>query len=780
VDSNVYLTPELAFEDSELNVGILPAMNDVHGNVLKRSRVRDAGDSEGVVLFPWEPNKRLAFLDAERGPSPSVLAVDSFGNVSSSRDIKIGTLQVNTLSSFLGDTSTVLNGESISTTNATFDYLQLNGNSNHSGSLTVLGPSFLNNVTSTGALSVAGQSTLGNVSVSNFLATGPSTLAAVGCTTLNATGASTLAGVSCSSLNATGASTLAGVSCSSLDTNSITSTNGGLTIQAEETEEVVFGSTVRVDGDLYGMSVLNAGTGIFSGQLLVPSIKHPVVDPFTDESKQPILVKADLDLEHKRSVLAAERLETRLLTVDSSGTFGRVDCGELKVSGLASCDYVNCDSATVAGTLSVNGSALINGDLSAATLFIPGSSTLGGGLTSGAHTCTTLNASDASTLAGLTCTSITDSGALDVKGASTFAGVTCQGLTSGAHTCTTLNATGASTLAGLSCTSITDSGALTVLGASTLAATNCTTLNTSGDSRLSNVLCTTLQCTDALGTNGDFATSGSTYLTNGALTIDKLTGVVVVGANCSLQSATCTTMVNTGNLDVLGSSTLADVNCSSITDSGTLNVTGATTLQALSAANINCGSLLASGSFEVKGVSSTVKQLFCTAINNSGPLTVLGDIRAGPQSVTQDTAVSCYAQYSQTTVTTLSVPLAPAQLLLTFNTALAPFNVQISSPTLSSFTILNSGLYRCVFSINGEMSADRDMLIYLRKNGAGLRQMRASRLGTRSAEFSFNELIDLVASDVLTIALQAGDAAFTFQNYSATFNIEKVRKNFIQ
>jgi len=47
---------------------------------------------------------------------------------------------------------------------------------------------------------------------------------------------------------------------------------------------------------------------------------------------------------------------------------------------------------------------------------------------------------------------------------------------------------------------------------------------------------------------------------------------------------------------------------------------------------------------------------------------------------------------------------------------------------------------------------------------------------TRDAEVSFNELIDLVTNDVLTVTVQATDSAFTFTLETATFNIEKIRK----
>ena len=119
----------------------------------------------------------------------------------------------------------------------------------------------------------------------------------------------------------------------------------------------------------------------------------------------------------------------------------------------------------------------------------------------------------------------------------------------------------------------------------------------------------------------------------------------------------------------------------------------------------------------------------------------------------------------------------PAQLVLTFNTALTPFNVTTSSPTFTSLTIQHSGIYRCIYSLNGEMAADRSMAIYFRKNGTPIRTVNLSRVGSREVETSFNEFISLVVNDVLTISVQALDATFTFTAKSLCFNIEKIRKN---
>jgi len=154
--------------------------------------------------------------------------------------------------------------------------------------------------------------------------------------------------------------------------------------------------------------------------------------------------------------------------------------------------------------------------------------------------------------------------------------------------------------------------------------------------------------------------------------------------------------------------------------------------------------------------------------------TVTGQFRVG--TITQDTSISCYAQYTQTTQVSLSVPVT--QLVVTFGTSLSPFFVTTNATApFSSFTVIHSGVYRCVLSLNGEMSADRTMSIRLIKGGAVIRTLSLSRVGTRSVEISFNELIDLVTGDVLTVTVQATDAAFTFTLTSATFNIEKIRQN---
>jgi len=172
-----------------------------------------------------------------------------------------------------------------------------------------------------------------------------------------------------------------------------------------------------------------------------------------------------------------------------------------------------------------------------------------------------------------------------------------------------------------------------------------------------------------------------------------------------------------------------------------------------------------------------VGTLSSTTINNSLNLTTGGIFRAG--TILQDTSLSCYAQYTQTVSTSLSVPLTPTNLVLVFNTSLTPLNVTTSSPTFNAFTILHDGVYRCVFSLNGEMSADREMTINFRKNNSIIRSIYLSRTGTRNVETSFNELLDCVATDALSISVLATDAAFTFTLRSATFNIEKLRRNVI-
>lgn len=191
-------------------------------------------------------------------------------------------------------------------------------------------------------------------------------------------------------------------------------------------------------------------------------------------------------------------------------------------------------------------------------------------------------------------------------------------------------------------------------------------------------------------------------------------------------------------------------------------VTG-TTIEVLSDLNLSTKNIL------------NVGTLGSTTINNSGNLTTDGTLRAG--TILQDTSISCYAQYTQTLSTVLAVPLTPTNLVVIFNTSLSPFNVTTSTPTFNTFTILHAGLYRCVFSLNGEMSADREMVLYFRKNNTPIRTMYLSRTGTRNVEISFNELIDFVINDAVSISVQALDATFNFTMRSAAFNIEKIRKN---
>jgi hypothetical protein len=196
-------------------------------------------------------------------------------------------------------------------------------------------------------------------------------------------------------------------------------------------------------------------------------------------------------------------------------------------------------------------------------------------------------------------------------------------------------------------------------------------------------------------------------------------------------------------------------------------VTG-TTIEVLSDLNLSSKNIT-----NVNNLNTTT--LGSTTINNSGNLTTDGTLRAG--TILQDTSISCYAQYTQTLSTVLAVPLTPTNLVVIFNTSLSPFNVTTSTPTFNTFTILHAGLYRCVFSLNGEMSADREMVLYFRKNNTPIRTMYLSRTGTRNVEISFNELIDFVINDAVSISVQALDATFNFTMRSATFNIEKIRKN---
>jgi hypothetical protein len=153
-----------------------------------------------------------------------------------------------------------------------------------------------------------------------------------------------------------------------------------------------------------------------------------------------------------------------------------------------------------------------------------------------------------------------------------------------------------------------------------------------------------------------------------------------------------------------------------------------------------------------------------------------GVFRVG--DVIQDSKLTAYGQFKQVVSgapTVLAVPLTPnAPLQLTFNTILTPHNVQNNA---SSITILHAGTYRTVVSVVGIMSGDRELNIYLRKNGIVVSTVFLSRLGSRSVEASINEFNDMIIGDVIDVAIQAQDQTFNFTYYTGILQVERIRKN---
>jgi len=158
-----------------------------------------------------------------------------------------------------------------------------------------------------------------------------------------------------------------------------------------------------------------------------------------------------------------------------------------------------------------------------------------------------------------------------------------------------------------------------------------------------------------------------------------------------------------------------------------------------------------------------------TIINNSGIL------RSG--GIIQDTAITAYGQIKQDGAPLIvAVPLSPnPSLQLTFNNLLlSPHNTQTNATTI---TILHAGTYRVVVSLVGIMDGDRQMDLFLRKNGINISFVFLSRLGNRSIEASINELINMNIGDVISIAIQARDTAFNFAYHSGLLQVERIRKN---
>lgn len=130
------------------------------------------------------------------------------------------------------------------------------------------------------------------------------------------------------------------------------------------------------------------------------------------------------------------------------------------------------------------------------------------------------------------------------------------------------------------------------------------------------------------------------------------------------------------------------------------------------------------------------------------------------------------------------IPLSPAPVqTVTYDTAISS-NVQVGpiAEPYRTFTILYSGIYRCVFSLNGQMAADREILMMLSKTVPSgsttyIATVRISRLGTRNAEFTINRLFAFGAGDVLQVVFRAVDADVNFTVSSMSFSIERIREN---
>lgn len=155
-----------------------------------------------------------------------------------------------------------------------------------------------------------------------------------------------------------------------------------------------------------------------------------------------------------------------------------------------------------------------------------------------------------------------------------------------------------------------------------------------------------------------------------------------------------------------------------------------------------------------------------------------GILRVG--QIRQDTALTAYGQLKYIVLGVpgvLAVPLTPsAPLQVSFNVAISPHN---TFQTVSTITIQYAGTYRVAASLNGIMSADRNMNLYLRVNGIAQTTVLITRVGNRSIEISINELTDLIVGDVVDIAVQALDATFNFEIHGGLLQVERVRKNFI-
>ena len=150
-----------------------------------------------------------------------------------------------------------------------------------------------------------------------------------------------------------------------------------------------------------------------------------------------------------------------------------------------------------------------------------------------------------------------------------------------------------------------------------------------------------------------------------------------------------------------GTSTLNSVSCTSLTDSGTLTVAGTS----------NLGNVTVSGTLGVSG-QSTLADTTCLTLRVQDITSIYGQFlaRGSEGTVLQDTRLTCYAQCLRETSFTMLIPVSPAPVqTVTYDTAISS-NVQVGpiAEPYRTFTILYSGIYRCVFSLNGQMAADRD------------------------------------------------------------------------
>jgi hypothetical protein len=329
VDSNVYLTPELAFEDSVLNVGVLPAMADVHGNVLKRSRVQDLGDTAGVVLYPWEPSKRLAFADVVRGTGPAVLAVDNLGNVSSTRDPELGDIKAQALT--VSDSLAVTGSSTLQNLNAQYLYVAGVSVTSPEGAQTLIGGEEITSpVAVFDRLTVEGPCLLrdivaATVDVRDILAAAVVVRDIDVSSTLDVKGNTALTGT----LAVGGMATLQQTTCNTLDISSSLDCKGPCTLHG----------SVTVDG----VSTLNE----VNAQALSSTSLSCTGDAYIYGNGQ---ITGSVNCSQLTTTTANAVSALQAVTCTSL-----TDTGVLNVSGGSTLAAVNCTSLTNTGNLNVAG-----------------------------------------------------------------------------------------------------------------------------------------------------------------------------------------------------------------------------------------------------------------------------------------------------------------------------------------------------------------------------------------------------------------------------------------